>query len=707
MRRFSFLAIGVALLLTFGSSACGGSKKTTPTATQVILGPSSLSLIPGATAQLSVNVEDANNSTTGISQTVTYNIDKPGLVSVANNGLVCAGTWDSTTTPVVCCPGTFNTSVTPAACVRNPQLGTAAITATSTNNITSAPISANVHQQVDTIVIKPSSASDFSSPTACQSIGEKNTYTAVACSGSGAGTGGCSKGTDVTPLVGTFTWTVPGAVASADSSCSTSSSPSSCVFTAAIPGQGQVTAAAAGIVSGGVPFTTCPVTKIAFHDANGSTAPVTIANAGTVTLTADVTDSKGTAVGVSPLFINPQPLATTVAPSTNTITLTGQSAGLSAIVAACAPPLCNANLFPVFSNAFDVTVSGTSATTTVYAASTSGTSLVPIDSGSNAAAAAITLPSSPNSMMFHPNGSKLYLGSATADLMVVDTASKAVTTVSGALGKVLAVSPDGTTVLTATATNVYIAFPLLTSGTNVLKQSFANATGAAFSPDYQAATGGGGSNPGAGRIYVVGADKLLVYQTNKVPQVSTIGAVNDVDFLRQGSFAYTAGGAGPVTVIATCNNANVGTVSAPASPQLIRALPQGTGMVAAQPPNLDVISATTDGAGCPPTVSNTVNAVDLGVGAYTPRQLIVSPTGNRVFVSSDKGLIAFNVGTSAVSTISLAGGTPPTTGGMTLDGNLLFVGSGSVVHKIDANAGTDTAQIGLPFNADLIAVQPK
>jgi hypothetical protein len=602
-------------------------------------------------------------------------------------------------------------------------LGTANITATSLANITSSPAPVMVHAPVDSIIVTAGTLSDFSSTTACQSIGETNTYTAIACSGTGPGSGGCLKGNNVTNDVGPFTWTAPGSLATKDSStCGSSANPNTCVYTAAAPGQGQVTASVSGTVSAGVPFTSCPVQRISLHDSNGSTGPATINTSSTVQLTADLVDTKGNTLTNAALQFNvtQRLVATATAGGSgalNTATVTGRVAGLTAIAPSCTPPGCNANLPPVFGNPFDVTVSGTSTAATVYAASTAGTSLVPITTSSNTVGTAITLPANPNSMMFAPDGSRLYLGGGTAPLMVLDPSTNAQSTVTGVLGKVLAISPDGATVITATDTTVYIAFPLSTVTPNFISVPFASASGAAFSPDYQTSAAGSAST---GRAYIVGGDKLLAFVAAKASQTATIGAVHDVAFLQQGSFAYTAGGtasADTVGIFAACNNQRAATLATSAVPQFIRALPRGDGFVAAVSPALDVITVTTDGAAwangtnCSP--ANPTNSVDaVAVGNYTPRQVIVSPTGNQVFIVSDQGLFAVDLAASprTASPITLANDASitPTTGGMTLDGALLYVGGSDMkLHTINVSSGSDTSQTTLTFTPDLVAARPQ
>src|SRR4051812_25033966 len=71
-------------------------------ATSISLSPSSLSLNPGQVVQLSATLLDG----TGAALTnAAFTFTATGGAQVSTNGLVCAGTWDSLTTPVICTPG--------------------------------------------------------------------------------------------------------------------------------------------------------------------------------------------------------------------------------------------------------------------------------------------------------------------------------------------------------------------------------------------------------------------------------------------------------------------------------------------------------------------------------------------------------------------------------------------------------------------------
>src|SRR5262249_50912678 len=108
---------------------------------------------------------------------ITYHSSNSAVVTVAINGLACAGTWNSLTSPQICTPG---------------QLGVAAITATS-GGVSSPPTMVYVHQHVDSVSIAP-----VVPPTnPCNSKGQIVDYVATAF----------NRGVDITSTVGPFTWT--------------------------------------------------------------------------------------------------------------------------------------------------------------------------------------------------------------------------------------------------------------------------------------------------------------------------------------------------------------------------------------------------------------------------------------------------------------------------------------------------------------------
>jgi hypothetical protein len=462
-------------------------------------------------------------------------------------------------------------------------------------------------------------------------------------------------------------------------------------------------------------FTTCPVQSLVLQATSNSATSASLSS-GTEALTVAAVDSKGVVLSSPPIQLNTsQPATASVTNTGNSGTATVVAAGTANLSASCTPPNCNAGLYPVYSNLFTLTVPGTSSTT-VFAASNSGTTLLPIDATSGTAAAAVTLPFQPNSMMFAPSGAALYLGSGSG-LMVVNTSTtaNAVTSNTSAPGTVLAVSPDSSTVLIASSAGNAV-FVYNTAKATVTGLTISNAVSAAFSPD-------------SNRAYIATNSGVVVYTTatGAINNVS-IGGVNSVDFLAQGSFAYLAGGGANVNVLATCSNAVVpssGAVATPPStvPALIRSLPNATHVLTANSPNIDDITVTETGTvgstapfganSCtPPGVTNTNVSHNFGVGSFTPSQLIVTPDSSMAYIlaSNNGNLLVYNVGSAAATAISLgSGATGATTGGVSLDSANLFVGvlGTNTIQKITVSSNAISTFSTPGFEPDLVAVRPK
>src|SRR5262249_46484850 len=156
---------------------------------------------------------------TVLSQIVTFHSDNPNI-QVANNGLLCGGTWDSLTTPVVCNPAAAGTG------------GLQASITGTVGTITSAAVSGFVHLKITSPVITPSAP-------ACVPQAGTVDYKATALNGTN----------DITPSVGQINWQMlTGQVASGtplSTPPATSGGGSAPItVTAKLPGQTQIIATA-------------------------------------------------------------------------------------------------------------------------------------------------------------------------------------------------------------------------------------------------------------------------------------------------------------------------------------------------------------------------------------------------------------------------------------------------------------------------------
>src|SRR5262249_13404752 len=158
-------------------SACGSHHpaNTVGPPASITLSPPLVSINGGDVVQMTVAVLDAQGRTV-LSQIVTFHSDNPNI-QVANNGLLCGGTWDSLTTPVVCNPAAAGTG------------GLQASITGTVGTITSAAVSVFVHLKITSLVITPSAP-------ACVPQAGTVDYKATALNGTN----------DITPSVGQITW---------------------------------------------------------------------------------------------------------------------------------------------------------------------------------------------------------------------------------------------------------------------------------------------------------------------------------------------------------------------------------------------------------------------------------------------------------------------------------------------------------------------
>ena len=478
------------------------------------------------------------------------------------------------------------------------------------------------------------------------------------------------------------------------------------VFTAQNPGSTTIFGTVSGVIGVGVPYLTCPVVSIMVHDANSANTSFTLSTGGTQPLSADVLDSTGHAIKPTLIWASSVPAAITVAgtASTNLATLTGMAGGTASVTATCSNPTCNVNLPAQYSmNVVTATVTGLD-TTNVYAASTNSTTLVPISTSTNTVGTAITLPYLPNSIVMSPNGANVYLGSSSG-LMLVNTLNSAVTTLP-IPGTIVAIAVDGSYMLLSNSVGNAVYYYSLATGTNAATLGGYTTSSGSYTPDSQ-------SNAW------VSANQLAVGTPLQFSNfISLPNTANALAISAQGGLTYVTGSnPNQMDVFSTCDYTPVQTLSAN-GPTLVQPIPNGTGAVATDPPALDVVStpATLTTPGCPIKDQSTISSFDMGVGNFNPRQLFFSTDSTRAWIISDlPELLTFVLASSSPSAIPYAGGIMAYSGGITLDGQQVYVGAtDGAVHRIDVASASDVQQIavglkdvnGNPVPPNLVAVQP-
>ncbi|HXR17983.1 MAG TPA: hypothetical protein VN777_17445 [Terriglobales bacterium] len=712
-----FAVVVTVLLLVAGLGGCGNNGAVHTTNFAV---PASVTLSPGPNFSMEIGTNQAftaaalTAANAAATQPMSFQSSNPAVLTVATNGLACAGSWNSLSSPQVCTPG---------------PTGVAEVTA-SAQGVSSPPTTVYVHQHIDNITVKLFVLPNQPPPTnSCFSIGQTANYQATAY----------SNGVNITSTVGIFNWqTLVANVATLNTS-DPALFPGQVLATAKLPGLTSIFATIGNANSVPVSFTTCPVQSI--------TLAVTNSTSTSRTIVPTIIDSIGTTItGVPLTWSSSESAAVSVTSSGAATASTG--GGGATIIASCTPPTCNAGILPSLPiypenvvNLF-VAPSGTTPTTTVYVSTTScGTidgcfsTVAPIAVPANTLGNFITLPVTPNSLVFNRQGTNAYLGTdsgqlGSVGLAVLNTSGNSVSESVSLPGKVLAVSPDGSTVIISDTSPVDGPNQVFILNTNTSRSSafqITEATAADFSPDSL-------------KAYIIAGSTLYVY--SKVDGLRTIALAapaTDVAFLSEGAFAYVAGGApSSLSVWRTCDNGNADTVSVPAVPTFIRTLPGAAKLlappsdtpntfhlVAVAPPDIDIVGVNTTPSGCAPALTDEpVASFNLGHGNFIPTQLIISEDGVTAYVitSNLSSILVFNIPGLTSSAISLSGNAIPLSATLTPDGTLLYVGaSDGTVHVVSTVAGGDIKQIplpqglcqnsaGLPFPGtclpDLIAVKP-
>ena len=719
MRRLyrPYLLLCLLAVASFILAGCGGGSNTTTLGpvTTVTLAPTPASLEFGQTLQIVVTAKDAKGHVV-FNHTPTWTSDQ-ATVQIANNGVVCGGTWDSLTTPVVC--------TAPAA----PTPVVANITAT-VQGITSAPLPVYVHAHIDNITVTPSI--DF---PACLSNGQTQQYTAKAF----------SNGVDITSTVGGFTWSISNpAVASTSTDIQPANQPSNQITAKGVaPGMTTLVATNSNTNSTGAQFTTCGPASISLHVTNSTNTALSVAVGATGNLTADIVDQNGKTITSTGLLTYSS--SSPAASATNAGVVNGLSVGQASITASCTPPACNVTVNqPIYSNPVVVTVTGTAKANTVWVTSTGfGTLgcnssdatktctpvLVPVPTDTNTPGTAIVIPdlnnvrTVPNSMLMSQGGSKIALGSSNG-LVLFDTATNSITFYSGAPGKALAFSPSAVKVAVGDSVNnkTYII--------DIAGNTIDTLNGAAVAAVW--------TTDGLKAYFVVGTN--LYQYAPSILSLRTI-AIGDTgkaeDMLPGGQFLYLATASGNLGARSTCRNdstyAPESTVSTDSGLQFVRGVTLSSGTNAI-PKMLDVggtnitvdtptIAAPPAGVSCPPSITSSTSSANWG-SSFTPHELITLSTGTQAYIPSDQTvLLGYDVVAGTTFTVPVSG-VAQYTGGATLDGTKVYVGgTDNALHVIDTATKLQSTTVPITFNTsatsavicnnnaickpDLVTVQPK
>ena len=264
---------------------------------------------------------------------------------------------------------------------------------------------------------------------------------------------------------------------------------------------------------------------------------------------------------------------------------------------------------------------------------------------------------------------------------------------------------------------------------------------AAISPDgskIYIVTGQGTQQEPGGKLYVYHPGLPLLTQdlsgngTGSIDPTST----QAVTFLPTGQMAYLANSGAHADDVAaltppTCTDAIAGSVPVGNSPTHVVALSSATlfpfgsvipAAVDANSPNIDEVDVdATSAAACPLAITNSFTPYGFaGVNSFTPVQLLVTPNSQIASIlTSDQGVLVYNVGTKQTSVVPLTGSPAPQplSGGVTPDSASLYVGAtDGNVHRIDLTKTppTDSLTIAVSLcpsvttgcNPDFLVVRP-
>ena len=749
MRRFVTLAVLFLFTIPFGISISGCAKKSSITYCSGDTGPIvgqavSITLTPKLFG-ISLNFAqfgqvaapsaiDCKGSTVSISN-YTYGIfDANGhatmnvadvVPSGTSAGKLCGGTWNRNTGGGIADYTTCNpTNIT----------GTVYVVA-SAGGVSSNPLPIFVHPVVTSVVLgSPSTNCSTDQSSNCCPIAQQSTVTAPPYTGTSCISQtqtaqivarAYAGSTNITCAVGHLTYTpqTSSVVTIDENGVATAQQPGSTVITANISNAGS----SAGF------YSTCPPAQInltAPTCAPGKQCNVVVDQNVTQPLTATVTDTQGNPLtGLTLTYESTQPI---IIPVSNTGTVTPPFPGSAAITAICQPPSCNpsplneiglfGNGTPVASNDVVVTSPGTNSTL-LYIASTQSLYLVPVDFTTPTIGTPVRLPYVPNSMVISDDGSSIYMGSSN-ELMTFSAVSNSLSKEDPTVtGKVIAVSPDGTTLVLTDPTRQLI---YLYASSGAITSTYGGvATNAEFTPDSQTVyiTTGTPNTNGT----VTPGNTLLVHSTfTGWTSISLNAPASGVAITVPSVGAYLAGS--PTTARSYCPSTTIsgGTVvsnqyyppadSASVPTDILAATNDGLHILGATVTNgpsivdlgfssaLPPPPATGQPAGACPTVvpttyfssqrTSTKTVALSGVTATSINDVIPASDSSVAFVTYNGtgSLPAYTPATGAVTSVALTGkATSPVAAAISSDNSTLYVGTtgDNKVHLVNVKTLTD------------------
>ncbi len=621
----------VAILSLWSFSGCGGGAKPGPP-----IFPGRVNLIPSGNTSLVLGgvvgftASAQTSSGTNISTSFTFSSSDTSILTLAPNGVACAGHWNVNYT--TCTPG---------------NSGPVQVTATALG-ASSSPVYVFVHPPIDNITVTGVLLDNVPVQEPCLSQGQSMTVEAHAF----------SQGTDITASVGPFTWSAnnAGVVNLIPLLNSFYKFPTNQATAKALsPGMTQIYASASGITSSSFLqpqyqnsqgntspaldfYETCPIQQISLelgHVGSGQTSFV-ISKATGQTAYATTTDVMGNSslpntnggvmlTNIPLTWTSSQPAVIGAGSSCLlSCSVSAPLPGSGSLTASCSPPTCNAGfplvptslsttaslntctqyfhaLYPQFLSCqqlipvpvyADVAITGvvTGATGPLGVLSTStgcahtapaacSSSIYSLSTSKAATGSENPLPFSPNSLLFDPAGDKAFMGSDFGAQVINPTNFGTTNSPYAALGTVtgtvLASSNNGTAAVfsdtTHTPNQAYVVNVANVASPTATALNISSAVAAAFSPDGL-------------KTFILGgptSSSLYVYSTLQALQgpIALPGPGKGGGFSPNGGFGYVATAASGTSsanlaAYATCNNQLAANLPLPADPIVVRVLPQ-------------------------------------------------------------------------------------------------------------------------------------
>ncbi len=464
-------------------------------------------------SQLSATAYDCKGNSVStkaytFASTSSFNVNLPGGPIFADinpsTGQVCGGTWNrntgggipnyTTCTPPSTPPSNYiayvtatsNGAVSNAIPVYVHPVATGIVLGKASTNCSLAPgtdpgtdCSACSPSTVGTVTTPPAVYDPLTTPGGCLSQNALGQLVARVYKG-----GNTDPANNITCQVGhvTFAAQSSNVVSIDETGIATAHQPGSSVITATL--SNSSTGTQAGY------FATCPPASITLSiPGQPGVSTVDVGINVTQPINATILDTKGVAITGLGLEFNstvPQTIPAAVG------SVTPLFPGSADITATCLPSACNPSPFsqiglygngkPVTSNPITVNAAGTSSTV-LYMGSTQSQYILARDFTASTPSTLIKLPYVPNSMVINQAGTEIYFGSAQG-LMSLATSNNVLGTVNqSVIGNVLAISPDGSTLVITDPTRQTIS---LDSGTGSVITTYGGiGTHAQFSPDSQ------------------------------------------------------------------------------------------------------------------------------------------------------------------------------------------------------------------------------